>query len=76
MIPLATITAFLMTIIVLFFNSLSDVWKDLRSETKETYVTNIQNFVEEVRKDFSNKPIQRRMKEPNNFEGELDKVRA
>jgi len=38
----------LTTIITLFFNSLSDAWKDLRSETKDAYATSIQNFVEEV----------------------------
>jgi len=76
MIPLAVITAFLTTIITLFFNSLSDAWKDLRSETKDAYATSIQNFVEEVKKDFSDKPAQRRMKEPNDFEGNQDEVRA
>jgi len=76
MILLTVITIFLTTIITLFFNSLSDAWKDLRSKTKDAYATSIQNFVEEVKKDFSDEPTQRRMKEPNNFEGNPDKVRA
>jgi len=76
MILLTVITIFLTTIITLFFNSLSDAWKDLRSKTKDAYATSIQNFVEEVKKDFSNKPTQQRMKEPNNFEGNPDKVRV
>jgi len=50
MIPLTVITAFLTTIITIFFNSLSDTWKDLRGETKNIYATSIQNFVEEVKK--------------------------
>jgi len=51
MISLAVITAFLTTIITLFFNSLSDAWKDLGKEAKDTYATSVQNFVEEVKKD-------------------------
>jgi len=74
MIPLAIIMAFLTTIITLFFNSLSDAWKDLTTETKDVYATSIQNFVEEVKKDFADKPTKRRMKEPDDFKGNPDKV--
>jgi len=58
MISLAVITAFLITIITLFSNSLSDAWKDLRSKTKDTHTTSIQNFVEKVKKNFFDKPTQ------------------
>jgi len=32
--------------------------------------------VEEIKKDFADKPVKRRIKEPNDFEGNPDKVRA
>jgi len=63
MISLAVITAFLTTIITLFFNSLSDAWKHPGKEAKDAYATSIQNFVKEVKKDFADKPAKRRMKE-------------
>jgi len=72
MIPLAIITAFLTTIISLFFNSISEAWTSLKAETKEVYATNVQTFIEEVRKDFADKPTKRRMKEPDDFEGNPD----
>jgi len=68
MIPLTIITAFLSTIITLFFNSLANAWKDLGKETKNIYAMSVQNFVEEIKKDFADKPAKRRAKEPNNFE--------
>jgi len=37
---------------------------------------NVQTFIEEVRKDFADKPAKRRTKEPNDFEGNPNKVRA
>jgi len=76
MIPLAVITAFLGTIITLFFNSLANTWKDLGKKTKNIYATSIQNFMEEIKKDFTDKPAKRRAKEPDDFEGSLDKVKA
>jgi len=76
MIPLTIIMAFLTTIIALFFNSISNAWTNLKAETKEVYATNIQNFIEEVKKDFADKPTKRRMKEPDDFKGNPDKVRA
>jgi len=76
MISLAVITAFLTTIITLFFHSISDAWTNLKAETKEVYATNVQNFIEEVKKDFTDKLTKRRMKEPNDFEGNPDDVRA
>jgi len=76
MISLAIITVFLTTIITLFFNSLSDASKDLGKEAKDTYATSVQNFMEEVKKDFADKLAKKRIKEPNNFEESLDKVRA
>jgi len=76
MIPLTVITAFLTTIITLFFNSLSDAWKDLGGETKNVYATSIQNFMEEVKKDFADKLAKRKMKEPDDFKGSPDEVRA
>ena len=76
MILLAVIMAFLGTIITLFFNSLADAWKDLGKETKNIYATSVQSFVEEIKKDFADKPAKRRAKEPNNFERSLDKVKA
>jgi len=76
MIPLAVIIAFLTTIITLFFNSLSNTWKDLGGETKNTYATSIQNFMKEVKKDFTNKPAKRKMKKPDDFKGSSDKVKA
>ena len=63
MISLPVIMAFLTTIITLFFNSLSDTWKHLGKKAKDAYATSIQNFVEEVKKDFADKPAKRRMKE-------------
>jgi len=76
MIPLTVIMAFLGTIITLFFNSLANAWKDLGKETKNVYAISVQNFVEEIKKDFTDKLDKRRAKEPNNFEGSLDKVKA
>jgi len=76
MILLTIITAFLTTIIALFFNSISNAWTNLKAKTKEVYVTNVQNFIEEVKKDFADKPTKRRMKEPNDFEGSPNEVRA
>jgi len=76
MIPLAVITAFLTTIITLFFNSISEVWTNLKAETKEVYATNIQTFIGEVRKNFADKPTKRQMKEPDDFEGNPDEIRA
>jgi len=32
--------------------------------------------MEEVKKDFANKLVKRRMKEPDNFKGNLDEVRV
>ena len=76
MIPLTVIMSFLGTIITLFFNSLANAWKDLGKETKNVYAISVQNFVEEIKKDFTDKLDKRRAKEPNNFEGSLDKVKA
>jgi len=76
MILLAVITAFLTTIITLFFNSISEAWTNLKAKTKEVYATNVQTFIEEIRKDFANKPTKRQMKELDNFEGNPDEVRA
>jgi len=56
MIPLAVITAFLTTIISLFFNSISEAWMSLKAEKKKVYAANVQTFIEEVRKDFADKP--------------------
>ena len=76
MILLTVIIAFLTTIITLFFNSISEAWTNLKAKTKEVYATNVQTFIEEVRKDFADKPAKRRTKEPNDFEGNPDEVRA
>jgi len=76
MISLTIITAFLTTIITLFFNSLSNTWKDLGKEAKDAYATSIQNFMEEVKKDFADKLTKRKMKEPDNFEESPDEIRA
>ena len=76
MIPLAVITVFLGTIITLFFNFLADAWKDLGKETKNIYTMSVQNFVEEIKKDFADKPAKRRAKEPDDFEGSPDEVKA
>ena len=76
MIPLAVIMVFLTTIITLFLNSISKAWTNLKAETKEVYATNVQTFIEEIRKDFTDKPTKRRMKEPDDFEGNPDEVRA
>jgi len=76
MIPLAIIMAFLGTIITLFFNSLADAWKDLGKETKNVYTTSVQNFVEEIKKDFADKLDKRRAKELDNFKGSPDEVKA
>jgi len=37
---------------------------------------NVQTFIEEVRKDFTDKLAKRRIKKPDDFEGNPDKVRA
>jgi len=37
---------------------------------------NVQTFIEELRKDFADKPTKRQMKELDNFEENLDEVRA
>jgi len=76
MVLLTIITAFLTTIITLFFNSISEAWTNLKAETKEVYATNVQTFIEEVRKNFADKPTKRKMKEPDNFEGSPDEVKA
>jgi len=74
MISLTVIMAFLTTIIALFFNSISKAWTDLKDKTKEFYATNVQTFIEEVRKDFTDKPAKQRTKEPNDFEGSPGEV--
>jgi len=76
MIPLAVITVFLGTIITLFFNSLADAWKDLGKEIKNIYTTSVQNFVKEIKKDFTDKLAKRRAEEPDDFEGGPDEVKA
>ena len=76
MISLTIIIAFLTTIITLFFNSLSNAWKDLESETKDTYIASIQNSIKEVKKDFADKLTKRKIKEPDDFKGNPDEVRA
>jgi len=76
MISLTVIMAFLTTIIALFFNSISKAWTDLKDKTKEVYAMNVQTFIEEIRKDFADKPAKQRTKEPNDFEGNPDEVRA
>ena len=76
MISLTVIIAFLTTIITLFFNSISEAWTNLKAKTKEVHATNVQTFIEEVRKDFADKPAKRRTKEPNDFEGNPDEVKA
>ena len=48
----------------------------MKAETKEVYATNIQTFIEEVRKNFANKPTKRQMKELDDFEGNPDEIRA
>jgi len=48
----------------------------LKAETKEVYAVNIQTFIKEIRKDFTDKPAKRRIKKPNDFEGNPDEVRA
>jgi len=68
--------AFLTTIIVLFFNSISKAWMNLKAKMKEVYATNVQTFIEKVRKDFIDKPAKKKIKEPDNFEESPDKVRA
>jgi len=65
--------AFLTTIITLFFNFLSN---PLRTETKDTYAMSIQNFIKEVKKNFSNKPAKKKIKEPDNFKGSPNKVKV
>jgi len=74
MISLTVIMVFLTTIIALFFNSISKAWTDLKDKTKEVYATNVQTFIEEVRKDFTDKPAKQRTKEPNDFEGSPGEV--
>jgi len=37
---------------------------------------NVQTFIEEIRKDFADKPTKRKMKEPDDFEGSPDEVRT
>ena len=76
MILLAVITVFLATIITLFFNSISKAWTNLKAKTKEVYATNIQIFIEEVRKDFADKSTKRQIKEPDDFKENPDKVKA
>jgi len=76
MIPLTIITVFLGTIITLFFNSLANTWNKLEGETKNNYATSIQIFVKEIKKNFVDKPTKRRTKEPNDFEGSSDEVKA
>jgi len=49
---------------------------NLKAETKEVYATNVQTFIEEVRKDFADKPTKRKIKESDDFEGSPDEVRA
>jgi len=49
---------------------------NLKAETKEVYATNVQTFIEEVRKDFADKPAKRRTKEPDDFEENPDEVRV
>jgi len=64
MISLAIITAFLTTIISLFFNSISEAWTSLKAETKEVYATNVQTFIEEIRKDFADKQPNKEQRNP------------
>jgi len=66
----------LTTIISLFFNSIFKARTSLKAETKEVYATNVQTFIEEVRKDFTDKPAKRRTKKPDDFEENPDEVRA
>ena len=76
MISLTVIIVFLTTIITLFFNSISEAWTNLKAKTKGVYTMNVQTFIEELRKDFADKPTKRQMKELDNFEENLDEVRA
>ena len=76
MISLTIITAFLTTIITFFFNSLFNAQKNLEKEAKDVYATSIQNFIEEVKRDFIDKPTKRKTKEPDDFKESPDKVRA
>jgi len=76
MIPTAVIIAFLTTILTLFYNPLIAAWNALTDKTQNTYATDIQTFMQEVKKNFSTKPNRQRMKEPNDFEGNPDKVRV
>ena len=48
----------------------------MKAETKEVYATNIQTFIGEVRKNFADKPTKRQMKEPDDFEGNPNEIRA
>ena len=57
-------------------NQINNAQKDLGGETKNIYATSIQNFMEEVKKDFTNKPAKRKIKEPDNVKGSPDEVRA
>jgi len=68
--------AFLGTIITLFFNSLANAWNELGGKTKNDYAMSIQTFVEEIKKDFADKLTKRRTKEPDDFEGSPDEVKA
>ena len=48
----------------------------MKAKTKGVYTMNVQTFIEELRKDFADKPTKRQMKELDNFEENLDEVRA
>ena len=54
MIPTAVIIAFLTTILTLFYNPLIVAWNALTDKTQNTYATDIQTFMQEVKKDFLN----------------------
>ena len=48
----------------------------LEKKTKNIYAMSVQSFVEEIKKDFVDKPAKRKAKEPNDFKGSPDKVKA
>jgi len=77
MIPYNIITSFLTTVFMLFFGqSMLQTWNNIDQTEKNEHLWNIQFFFRSAGKKLNKDKGKRRMKEPDNYEGNPETVNA
>ena len=77
MIPYSIITSFLTTVFVLFFEqSMLQTWNNIDQTEKNEHLRNIQSFFRSAGKELNKDKGKRRMKEPDDYEGDPETVNA